>query len=501
MDIQAIIAEIESESNRKRKAEHSKRQDVYNDHQRPHVLESLMNEFSPKTVREMRTCTSINLSRRMVDEMASVYKRSPFRTIEIEGAEGAETTAQGEIKDGILYLYEGAEANKALKRANQKYKLHDQCCIQVIPKNGKICLRVLAPHQYDVIPDSENPEEAGAVIVSVYDRGFLDSVIGGHEDIQGSNYGAKNQENQSSTNLTIADQQDYQAKLKQYVIWTKTEVLKVGSKGEILDRAPNPIEKLPFIDVAQNKDFEYWIRRGSGVVEFTIDFSVVLSDTVNTNRLQSYAQAVITAEKIPESVSVGPNNILFLPLDSSRPEVKPTFEFVNPQPDMKSSLDLQDRLLNYFMSSRGIDPKSVTSDGSTAKYASGLERLLAMIDRFEASQDDLDLFSSVESQLSSLMRDWYEVIRGTDKLDEKYNFGEWAENVYVCTRFAQPQIVQTQSEKEASVVYRRENGLMSRTEAIMELRGVSKDEAERIISEIDAGDGFPKLPLADDEAT
>lgn len=485
MNIKQIIAEIESDENKRRKAEHVKRHDVYNDHQRPHVLTALMNEFSPRTVSEMRTCTSINLSRRMVDEMASLYKRPPVRSVELDEQSGEETEQQKALKDGILDLYEDFGVNIALKRANQKFKLHDQCAIQVIPKDGKIVLRVLAPHQYDVIPDPDNPEKAIAYIISTYDRGQLDSQVQKAEDVQGSAIGSKNEQNAAAGNLEIGDQQDYLGPRKKYIIWTKDQVITSDAGGGVMDVQPNPIGALPFIDVAHWKDFEFWVRRGSGVVEFAIDFSVVLSDTVNTNRLQSYAQAVIIAEKAPEAMTVGPQHVLFLPLDPSRPEMKPSFGFENPSPDMKSSLELQDRLLNYFLTSRGIDPKSISGDGKAQTYSSGLERLLSMIDRFDASQDDLDIFKCVEYELAWLLQAWYQAIRGTAMLDAEYDFGEWPESAEICVNFAQPQMLKTDSEKEQSVVYRLDNGLMSRVEAMMELRGVSKEEAERLAQEID----------------
>lgn len=507
IDIKSVIQEIEGDENKRRKAEHAKRHDVYNDHQRPHVLTALVNEFSPNTVAQMRTCTSINLSRRMVDEMASLYKRAPERVFEIEEQSGAENEADQELKQGLLDIYEYFNVNVALKRANQKFKLHDQCAIQVIPKGGKIVLRVLAPHQYDVIPNPDNPEEAIAYIISTFDRLQLDTETQGAKDNQGTGVGSKNETNTSVVNMEIADRNDYQTSTKRYVVWTAEEQLSVNARGEILARLPNPIGRLPFVDVADEKDFEYWVRRGSGVVEFALDFSVVLSDTVNTNRLQSYAQAVITAESLPSSVAVGPNQILFLPLDPSRPEMKPTFEFVSPQPDMKSSLDLQDRLLNYFMSSRGIDPKSIATEGKAQTYSSGLERLLAMIDRFEASQDDIDLFTSVEVQVYELLRAWYQEIRGTSLLKPEYDFGDWPEKVYLCPKFSQPQMIQTEADREASVVARMENGLMSRVEAIAELRKVTKEEAQKILEEIDresmgvpAGGSVPEENNDNDQA-
>lgn len=491
MDLNRIIQEIESDENKRRKAEHQKRQQVYAEHQREHVLKMLTQEFSEKTVSEMRTCTSINLCRRIINEMASIYKRPPERDVENV------TEAQ---EEGIEKIYEEGNFNVKLKKANQKYKLHDQCAIQVIPHEGKIKLKVLAPHQYDVIPDANDPERAAAYIISTYDKTLQDIDTNAPQDIQGNYYGAKNLANSDGVNQEIADQQDYQSMTKRYVIWTESENIVANAMGEIIERNPNPIGMLPFIDVASDKDFEFWVRRGSNVVEFSLDFSVVLSDTVNTNRLQSYAQPVIVAEKVPESVTVGPQHILFLPISKESPELKPSFEFASPNPDLKASLDLQDRLISYFLTSQGIDPKTITSNGEANKFTSGLERLLAMIERFEASQDDLDLFKYIEYKLFVITRAWYDAIKGTPALLPEYDFGEWPEQAKLVCNFKGPEMLQTVSDKEDSVIKLLDSGLINKTEAVMQLRGVSKQEAEEIVSELEAIPGMDKEQMSTDQA-
>lgn len=472
----ALIEEINSDDNKRRKAEHQKRQHVFNDHMRPYVLKMLTNEFSAQTVSEMRTCTSVNLSKRIITEMASIYKREPNRQLH---------NATEEQEEGIEAIYDAARANLQLKKANQKYKLHDQGAIQVLPKDGKLCMKLLAPHQYDVIPDARDPERAYAYIISTYDKLQLDAANSGQQDIQGSYYGSKNESQSNLSNKAIADSQDYQSTLNQYVVWTAEWNVVLDASGNIIEQNPNPIQQLPFIDVASDKDFEYWVRRGSGVVDFSLDFAVVLSDTCNTNRLQSYAQPVIVAEKVPESVTVGPQHILFLPLDPTRPEIRPSFEFASPNPDLNASLSLQDRLVSYFLTSQGIDPKTIASSGEGAKFSSGLERLLAMIERFEASQDDTDLFKLVEEKLYVLLRAWYEATVGTPMLDETLNFGAWPESVTMSVAFCGPEMISTEKDKEESVIKRLESGLISKVEALMELRGVDEIKAKSIASAID----------------
>lgn len=472
----SIIAEIESPENKARKAEHEKRFQVYNDHQRNYVLEMLQNEFSPQTVREMRTCTSVNLTRRIVDEMASIYKRKPERDL-------SEMTEDQEL--GVELLYQAAKVDTYLKRANQKFKLHDQCALQVIPKGGKLCVRLLAPHQYDVIPMSDDPEAPFAYVVSSYDKTMLQSANEGVTDIQGNYYGSKNQPQEGKGSKQIAEEQNAKPP-RRYVVWTAEMNMVMNENGDIIEAAPNPIERLPFIDVSDEKDFQFWIERGSGIVEFNLDFSVVLSDTCNTNRLQSYSQPVIVAESLPQSVTVGPQHILFLPLDPTRPDVKPSFEFANPNPDMKASLELQDKLISYFLTSRGISPKTISGNAEGDKFTSGVERLLAMIERFEASQGDVDVFTEIEDRLYELFRAWYSVTVGTSMLDEKYNFGTWPEESEVTVKFMGPEVVQTESDKEDSVIKRLDAGLISKVEAVMEIRNCDEETASKIVAEMDA---------------
>jgi hypothetical protein len=486
MDFKAIIQEIESDENKRRKAEHQKRQHVFNDHLRPYVLSMLTKEFSQQTVSEMRTCTSINLSKRIITEMASIYKRAPERT---------HANVSEQQHEGIEAIYEAARANVKLKRSNQKYKLHDQCAIQVIPQDGVIAMKLLAPHQYDVVPDPTDPERAIAYIISAYDKTNLDNETTGVTDIQGNYYGSKNDQTVTVQNKSIADKNDYQSAMNRYVIWTAEQNLVVNSQGQVLEANPNPIGMLPFIDVANEKDFEFWVRRGSGVVEFSLDFSVVLSDTCNTNRLQSYAQPVIVAERIPESVTVGPQHILFLPLDPSRPEIRPSFEFASPNPDLNASLSLQDRLVSYFLTSQGIDPKTIASSGEGNKFTSGLERLLAMIEKFEASQDDIDLYRYVEEKLYTLFRAWYQVTVGTNMLKPELNFGVWPDNATQTVKFSGPEMIRTEADKEDSVIKLLGSKLISKKEAIMELRGVEREKAEEIIEEIEDEGMLPTLTV------
>jgi len=471
-----IIQEIEGDENKRRKADHVKRQDVFNDHQRQYVLKMLENEFSKATVQDMRTMTSINLTRKIISEMASIYKRAPERNF---------TECSEEQIAGIEKLYQEAKVNVKLKKTNQKYKLHDQCTIQILPHDGKIGLKLLAPHQYDVIPDPTNPEKAMAYIISAASVYELNQDNTGASDIQGNYYGSKNEYKSDGTNQKIADADDNNGENKNYIVWTADVNLVCDKNGAIIELNPNPIGMLPFIDVSAEKDFEFWVKRGSSVVDFALDFSLVNSDLVNTSRLQSYAQPVIIAEKVPENLIVGPNNILFLPIDPTRPEATPKFEFATPNPDLQASLVLQDKLVSYFLTSQSIDPKSIASSGDGKTYSSALERMLALVEKFEASQDDIDLFCHVEEEVFEIMKAWYSVLQGTSMLDPEYDFGVWPEASEIYVNYSTPQLLETKKDVEESVIKLLENGLITKLDALMRIHGVDEPKAKEMLAQIE----------------
>ena len=139
------------------------------------------------------------------------------------------------------------------------------------------------------------------------------------------------------------------------------------------------------------KDFEYWVREVHNVVPFTIDLGVHISDTSDINRLQGYSQSVISSVDQPSVQNLGPHRSLWLQQDPNS-DVQPTFQFVSPSPDLNASIKLLETYINLFLTSNGIYPKTVSGTADAPRFGSGLERLLAMIEKFEATKDDITLF-------------------------------------------------------------------------------------------------------------
>lgn len=493
-----VLEGILGEENKRRKVDSFKRLDIYKKNQRKYILDRILKDLSPQTVANMRTFTSINFTRKIIDAQASIYKETPKR-------EWANASDQEKAQLDSLYKY--SKANVILKKSNRYYKLEDQCALQLIPKDGCIHLRVLAPHHYDVIPNVSMPEKADAYIISGFNKQYaLNDTIAAESldpNVRRETTLANYHDN---TNQVIADQEDYQSQLNYFVWWSDEYHFATNKSGEILDdnnnpypiSAPvdqllNPIGKAPFIDIVNERDFEYWAQTGSNVTDLQLDLGAQISDTCDVNFRQGYSQAILAATEAPASMQVGPHTLLFLKKNpKAEPGAHPEFQFATPSPDLASSIRLTEMLLAMGLSSEGLEA-SVIATGPSVKhqksYTSGYERLLAQLEEFKASQDDIDLFYGVEEKLFDLFKLWNNVLQnvtGPLALIPELQGAVIGDSVELDCSFSTPEMVQSQSEKEDSNIKLMEAGLRTRKRAVMEIDDCDEDKADETIAEIDA---------------
>lgn len=487
-----IIDEINSDENKDRKKESLKRFEIYKNRHERYILQKLNEEFTEKTVREMRKVTSINIAPRIIKEQASIYCSPAVRTF-------------GELSDkeieAIEAHYEASRVNVQLKLANEYYKLFDQCAIYIIPMNGKLWVRPLAPHWYDVIPSEDNPEQAEVYILNILDKHqYLNHPLNNTDNRFGTGDNINKRRNVSDgLNQGIGDADDYKSKLNKYVVWSKDFHFVMNGQGAItsdLENIENPLGALPFVDIASEKDFEFFCRYGNTITDFAIDFGVQLSDHSNILRMQGYSQAIIAAEKEPTNMVVGPNHTLFLQQDPNS-TIAPSFSFASPSPDLGSSLETLEVQLKLLLTAQGIDPKTISGKGDGTKFTSGLDRLLSMVDKFEATRSDFDLFRDKEREIKDIIIKYNNILQDANDpkiaLKDSLRNGQISEDCTMEIQFASPEIIQTKAEREDSVIKLRKEKLMSHKEAIMELREIDEEMAEKVMEEIEAEEDL-KLP-------
>ena len=461
MDIQRLIQEIEGTESKERKAVSLAETEIYNDEIYPHVEAYLRKFYSQKTINEMPFMACVNLAKRIVDQEASLYRMSPVRTFDGLSESNLATIQQ---------VYQDMKVDQMMLRSNRMFKLQSQNHFQVLPYKNKLMMRVLLNHHIDAIPDPANPEIALGYVISGFDKSFL----------------YNNVRRTDATNQKIADRDDYKDGTKKYSLWTEQINTVVNTQGQPqTEETENPLGLIPIIEVSTYKDFEYWVRRGTAVTDFTIQFNATMSDVAHIVRMQGFAQAFLisSSDAMPDNIQIGPNFVLKLPVDPNNP-VAPQFGFANPNPDLQGSLKFPETLLSSFLSSRGLSPKLVSGSGEGDKYTSGLDRLLSMIERFEASQYDIEVYKNAEMQLLKVVIAYLNTYAGKqDGLQYSWTNVN-PESVSMTVKFSEPQMIMSESEKLDAIRSKKELMLLSDLDAVKEYYGLTDEQAQVKLNEI-----------------
>ena len=483
-----IIEAINSNENKTRKRNEQRKHDIYRKHLRNYVTERLTDEFDRDTVNSMRKITSINPAKRIVDEQASLYVDEPNRHW-IDASEKEKT----QLDD----LYRYADINPQLRLANRYYKLHGQCALYCLPRLGKLTVRALSPKDYDVVPDADDAERAFAYVLNV-----VDPETERINNLTKAEAAERRYDVRGASNSVIADKLDAQAAQARYVWWSDEYHFTTDGNGIVLNDNPdfdaedntvniaNPIGRMPFVDIANEKDFRFFVEVGSDVVDFTIDLAVQLSDLAQTAKFQAYSQAIIYSVDEPQGIQVGPNRIIWLKVDPTADGAqRPEFKFENPSPDLAGTLEILNAQLKMFLTSQGLSPGTVSGKNEIEKFTSGIDHLLSNLDKFKATREDMDLFRQVENTLLELLIAWQDVmfdVSDNEALDDIFVQSRIGDQIYLDLVFHEPEAVQTDSETLEYVQAAVQAGLMTKLEAVKRIYKVDQDTAEGIIEELAA---------------
>lgn len=444
--------------------------DIYNSNIRPYVHYNLSRRFPPQTVREIPIVASVNVAKKVVDSKASLYKNSPQRYV---------SQVDEDQSEAIMRVYSAGRVNTEMLWSNKYFELQGQNHIKIMPKDGKLEFRSLKNHQVNVVPSDKDPEKGEIYILSSFDK-YLTEL----KRLDSDNY-----------NEPLAEPDDYKAESMRFVVWSPSYHFVMDGQGNIIEKngeiqIDNPIAPvIPIVEVSSpNKDFEYWIKGPSEMAEFTVDYNEHLSMLGQIVELQGFSQAFLKAPKNlqPQQLNVGPNRILRLVTDPDNPQADTQFGYASPSSDISSAKDYVESLLAQFLSSQGLDPSLITSNQQAdTTFSSGVERLLAMIDRFEASKDTQDIYQEVEMNIFEVVKAWMNTLRDTDMLMDEFKTTEIQEDAKMKVEYNRPEAIVSPNEKLDLYERKIEMGIISRIDIIMETEGLNKEEAMQRAMDID----------------
>lgn len=459
---QAIIQYINAQENVERKSQSLRDTEVYSGNIEPYVYERLCDKgYSNSTLQQTPIVSTINTCKRVVDQCSSVYKESPERTFI------GTTEQQNEVLETI---YEDMWFNNKMQTANRYFKLQQQTHFIVLPKNGKLTARVLKQHQLDVIPNKENPEIADVYILTGFDKSL-------------STLRTENSENGGDgLNSPIADQDDYKKTITRHVVWSKNYHFVMNGKGEILsEEIDNPIGMIPIVEISEDKDLVYFIQNQSIDSKFCVEYNEALTSQNMVVQNQGFSQAVLTApeELMPDTITIGPTKILKL-ITNGQVEGETDFRFVTPNADLSGVRAHTESLLAQYLSSKGINPSTVTGQSGVQTATSGIEKLLSMVEKFEASKQDFTRFEQAEKMIFEIIKGWLNGTTNTDTLLPEYQV-TIPESSEVAIKYAEPTAILSDLEKLDIAERKIDLGIWTVKDAFAYLEGVDKTQAEEML--------------------
>lgn len=482
----SIIAEIKGSENKMRMQSSLQDCDIYNGKIRPYVTKYLNSRFNASTVKEMPIVASVNVTRKLVDQKASLYKQCPDRDFN-----GASESLDEEIES----IYGVMQVDSKLLESNRMFELQShQSHVMVIPKNRKLHMRVLKNHQLNVVVSEEDPEAAVIYLISSFDKS-LSNLMTQNSDYQ---------------NEKIGDSDDYKAMTDRYIVWSENLHLVVDGNGSIIsETTENPIAPVvPIVEVApDSKDFEYWIQGigedvgaafcgGGELSNFTVEYNAALSSLGQICNMQGFAQAYLKAPENlqPTTITIGPNHILRLITDPTNGKDDTEFGYANPNSDLAGVQSYTQSLLSQFLSSQGLDPKTITgSTDSVQNFSSGVERLLAMVSQFEASKETMAVYQNAEIKLFNVIKSWCNASLKLDILDPEFQVSI-PESCTVSIEYKRPEMVESEKEKLDIIQQKIDMGIYSLVDAIAETENKSTVEARDRLKEIESDSMINVIP-------
>lgn len=461
--IYALINDIESEQNVRRKKNAYIAFECQEGRQKDHVKDRL-NILYPETSKKFRV-GNVEAVKKIVNKKSKAYKTSPIRKLD----DDAQTIALEELYDKFKF-------SRAFKEADRIFNLHKYTCLWLSYTNppedgeeleGTYNLQALAPYEYDLVRDDK-----GVPFVFIQSYSGIE-VTKGEDGIE---------------QTITEDQRDTSAESKRYSFWTARHFVSVVTKGKAAAGNPfiesmkvinNPISRLPIAFLSQDTSADYPIP--SAMADKSIDWNVEFSDLKTASATQGHGQLTISA---PETMKLrvmhmGMHTAINLPQSRKATDKPTTAEYISASPDLAGQLGVLKFSLLQMLDDEGITTSSAI-EGGVNQVTSGFDRLLKEADVQDIIEDNQELYSDcLEPETYLTLKAYEDALNSTAFRSENID-----------TSFLKPKVLITDKETLDNIEKREGLGLSLSYEKHMIIDpNLSKESAikreEEILSEQD----------------
>lgn len=439
-----VIEEITGAENIGRKQKALRAHEILKDKTKKWVIEMLSREFEKQTVIQMvNRAANVSILKKVANKLARAYADGVDRTVYLGIEDGADyNPEQGRAKDEkatriVQELAEELMFNHQMKKVDRYLYPHRNALLLVLPeKNTResvlgvekydLCLRALAPHLYDVIPDAFNPEKARVLILTDFTESTAnaipDAVYADGKTVRSS---LVLEEGDGKEQMIANSPADKGREDREFIWWSDNYHFTTDKKGEIIsdpNKTPeglvNPIGRIPGEFFAVDQDGSFWAEGGDDLVDGALMINVELTDLYTIKNVQGWGQPVLVSGKIDQEYKGGPHRLIKLKAEKGDPE--PSFQYVSSNPPLDQHMRSIEMSTALYLSTNNLSPSNVSGKLDATTFPSGIAQMVENAQSTEPVLDRQKYFKDKEPKIWELIRLWQERYFLSGNLTDKF---------------------------------------------------------------------------------
>lgn len=483
-----VIKEITGDENRDRKQRELRKHEVYRDKTKKWVLEALAKEgLKLQTLRQMENrASNISICRKIVNKLARCYVGGVQRSID-----GEQNQAAVDELERLL------EVNQKMDKADKYRRLFYNTAIQVVPEittteldeaiKHKLKLRVFPPWNYDVIEDANDREVPKVYILTEFTERFntLQRFVRSGTDGREARGLVPNFQVGDQKEQVIADNpEDLGSEQRQFIWWSETYHFTTNEKGEVIENLSpedllNPIARLPFVNIAEDQDGEFWAQGGEDLVDGSILINQLLTDMLSLAYIQGWGQGVASGKNLPKVLEGGPHNWLVFDIEHEG-DPTPRVEYVSANPPLDSWMRMIEQYVALLLSTNNLSPSNIAGKLDASQFPSGISLLIEKSEATDSIEDAQKDFINAEKDLWDIIRRWQNLFFDAGALAPEFEqAGKIEEGPDVLVKFSDSKPILTEEQKLEMLKVRKELGINTEIELLqIDNPDLSDEEAE-----------------------
>lgn len=518
-DVKQMIEEISGQDEVRRRANQKRRHDIYRDDGKKFVIEQITKEFGQQALSEMRVA-SLNILKKIVNKKSTIYKTPPVR----------KTVAASDQKLVDFYS-KTLELDRNMQKANRYFNLFSNTALYCVPKptpvkpgeapKSQLSLHVVPPYLYSVRASQMDPLKAEAFVFNAFtESGQLTP----SQDVPSAT-GFSGWNTEPSFKLA-GDKVDSQEKTfganRNYIFWTELEHFTTDKSGKTLVLDPlkdpneakqNPIGMLPVVNLAKERDSEFWAVQGADLAEDSLNFCTGWSDALTVNKNQSFGILTMVSKTEPKSMQFGINKGIWIKQEQEGPQ--PSVSYLEANSQLGASVDMLKAYLALILETNDLNAGAISGDNKPQSGASGFALMIQMSDALEAVESDKPYLKAAEQELWYIVKSWHNWMLETGVLtDEAKALGKFSDDCQVDVLYRDIRPLESEQERITAVKDLLDLGLLSKADALKKLNPdmdekmvdaklaqIEKENQERMKQAMDnmEGEEDPNAPPGGDQ--